>query len=103
MRIAPREGEMSDLAALDAVEEDVGAVRQAGDRAVENDLESPVAARRAIAGAPHDEEKRPDDRRQGEGADQDIVGTRLHSAQRLAFCGRSSAARTAGRSAAAVR
>ena len=94
---------MRDLADLDAVERDVGAVRKARDRALEDNLVAPVTARRSVARNPHEEQKRPDDRRQGEGADQDVVGARLHFAQRLAFWGRSSAASAAGRSAAAAR
>src|SRR5580658_2267842 len=94
---------MRNLADLDAVEKDVSAVRKAGNRAVENDLESPVAARRRIARDPHHKQKRAHDGRQGKGADHDIVGPRLHSAQRPAFRDRSSPAVMAGRSAAESR
>ena len=103
MRIAPGEGEMRDLADLDAVEQDVGAVREAGDRATEDNLVFPVTASGPVARNPHDEQKRAHDRSQGEGADQNVVGARLHCAQRLAFCGRPSAASAAGRSAAPAR
>ena len=71
---------MGDLADLDAVEQHVGAVREARDRALEHDLKGPVTARGSVARNPHDEQKRPHDRRQSEGADQDIIGTRLHYA-----------------------
>ena len=76
--------------------ETLAPVGEARDRTLEDDLIIPVTARGSVARDPHDEQKRPDDRRQSEGADQDVVGARLHRAQRLAFCGRSSAATRGG-------
>ena len=76
---------MRDLADLDPVERNVGAGRKARNRSLEDNLVGPVTARRSVTGNPHDEQKRADDRRQGEGADQDVIGACLHCAQRLAI------------------
>ena len=71
---------MGDLADFDAVEQHVGAVREARDRALEHDLKGLVTAGGPVARDPHDEQKRAHYRRQRESADQDIIGTRLHYA-----------------------
>ena len=77
-RVAWHEAELRHLADLEAVEENQRPLGETRDRTVEDDLIASVRARRAVAGDPHHKQKTRDDDAEGEGADHDKVGTRLH-------------------------
>ena len=82
-RIVGDEVDLGDLADANAVELHRAAARQAGDRAVEQDGVGLVVGGAGQAGEPQDEQERPGDDRQGEGADEDEIRARLHLDYRL--------------------
>ena len=82
-RIVGDEIDLGDFADADAVELHGAAARQAGDRAVEQDGVGLVVGGAGQAGEPQDEQERPGDDRQGEGADEDEIRARLHLDYRL--------------------
>ena len=79
-RIVFEKVDQRDLANLEAVEQDRAAARKPGNRAAEDDLVGLVAARAAQTGKPQHKEKRGDDCRQREKADNEEIGLGFHSA-----------------------